>query len=143
MAHKALRELFVKYLFCFVGLWYKWGGDDPSGFDCSGVAVEGLKGVGILSRGKKVDYTAQGLYGKFRYYKVSKPYIGCLAFWFSKDGKRIVHVEPCISSTHTIGASGGGSGTLTEEKAKKHNAFIKLRPIRKDAVFVDPFKAFE
>ena len=32
----------------YIGKFYKWGGDDPSGFDCSGFVIEILKSVGIL-----------------------------------------------------------------------------------------------
>jgi len=42
-----------------------------------------------------------------------------------------------------IGATGGGSATLTEEDAERQNAFCKMRPLgyRKGTpVIIDPFK---
>ena len=45
------RELFVDVLWNYLGTWYSWGGDDPEGFDCSGLVVEGLKSVGMIPRG--------------------------------------------------------------------------------------------
>jgi hypothetical protein len=40
-----------------------------------------------------------------------------------------VHVEIAVNKHLAIGASGGGSKTLTEADAIRHNAFIKMRPI--------------
>lgn len=54
-----------------------------------------------------------------------------------------MHVEMCVDSARALGASGGGSGTVTKEDAIKHNAFIKMRPFKSRANiygFVDPFK---
>jgi len=129
-------ELALKVAWIYVGKFYKWGGDDPSGFDCSGLCVEILKSVGLIPR--KSDYTAQGLFNKFKSKEVLKPVQGCLIFWGNSHG--LTHVEFCIDSEHTIGASGGGSKTLTEADAIKHNAYVKVRPIRKGySKIVNPF----
>ena len=130
-----LRILAINYALYFVGTYYSWGGDDPSGFDCSGYIVEVLKSVGKIAR--KSDYTANQLYTMFP--KVDKPGAGVLAFWYNKKRDRIIHVELCKNNWQTIGASGGGSKTITKQDAIKDNAFIKIRPIRKNAVFADPF----
>lgn len=133
------RELALDYAWRFVGTFYSWGGDDPSGFDCSGFMVEVLKSVGKLPR--RGDWTAAGLYERFESLSVTDPTEGCLVFWHSGD--KIVHVEMCVDSARALGASGGGSGTVTKEDAIKHNAFIKMRPFgsRPNVYgFVDPFK---
>lgn len=134
------REVGLKYIFSYVGNWYKWGGDDPSGFDCSGFAIEYLKSIGKLPR--KYDNTAEGLWQRFKdKYKVSKPKRGCLVFW--GDGKKCVHVEIMITDKFAIGASGGGSKTITPSDAIRDNAFIKVRPIASRAGivgYIDPFK---
>ena len=93
-----------------------------------------LKSEGIIKR--KSDYNSQGLYDLFT--KVNQPRTGVLAFWTNSKGK-INHVEICISEDQTIGASGGGSKTITVEDAIAHNPFIKVRPIRKGALYADPF----
>lgn len=128
----------IRYALRFVGKWYKWGGDDPKGFDCSGLVVELLQAVGIIDRSK--DFTAAMLYDLFpRGY--SKPKAGRLVFYLG-DHEKIVHVEFCVSDKLTIGASGGGRNTLTEADAIRDNAFIKLRPVntaRRIAGYVDPF----
>lgn len=125
----------------FLGLPYRWGGDDPmQGFDCSGFVIEILKSVGLLPRG--VDTTAHGLWQMFSNREVVVPIPGCLVFWYRSDG-RIVHVEYCIDGEFSIGASGGGSATVTVEDAIQRNAYIKVRPFRSRLHikgFVDPFK---
>jgi len=104
------RQLAKRYAFSFLGIPYSWGGDDPSeGFDCSGLIVEVLKGVGLLPLW--IDLTADGLYRRFQDRKVESPYCGCL----------------------------GGRFVKTRADAIKYNAFVKLRPIRTGMVFVDPF----
>ena len=124
----------------FIGTLYKWGGDDPSGFDCSGLAIECLKSVGKLPR--KYDTTAAGLQSRYRNQTVGEARPGCLVFWKNMAG-RITHVEIAISRDLAIGASGGGSKTLTPSDAIRHNAFIKIRPIQSRSgvhSIVDPFK---
>jgi len=127
------REIATMIAVHYIGTFYKWGGDDPSGFDCSGLAIELLKSIGKFPR--KEDRTALGLSNMFT--KVAKPKEGCLVFY----GNPISHVEYCYNENLSIGASGGGPKTLTVKDAIRQNAFIKMRPIRKDKVtcYVDPF----
>ncbi len=136
---KMIRILALSYAFKFIGTYYSWGGDDPSGFDCSGFVIEVLKSVGKVAR--KSDYTANSLYSLFK--PTTKPQAGVLAFWKNKKGDRIIHVEMCINEWQTVGSSGGGSRTKTKEDAIRDNAFIKVRPIRKGALFADPFSLGE
>lgn len=131
----------------YLGHWYKWGGDDPSGFDCSGFALEVMTAVGKLPRG--IDMTAAGMYAHFERERkqcsveraLAQP--GCLVFWGQgTDPVSIHHVEMSVGNGLSIGASGGNSTTLTLADAAAQNAFIKVRPIagRKGAMFaVDPF----
>lgn len=122
----AAKEWFMRYILSLLNTPYLWGGDDPmSGFDCSGMVVEGLKSVGAIELHR--DYTADGLWNKYRQQEVEKPEKGCLVFWFG--GEKAIHVAVCLTSEMCITADRGGSGTLTLEDAKKRNAFIKFRPI--------------
>lgn len=135
------RDFAIAYAKNWLGSWYKWGGDDPSGMDCSGFMIEILKAVGLFPR--KRDATAAGLYTMFKHHAVKHPYRGCLVFWHNSNGK-IIHVEMLVNTELAIGASGGGSSTTTVEAAIKHNAFIKIRPYTSRsgvAGFVDPFKS--
>lgn len=129
-------DVAVRVAWGMLGLPYIWGGDDPvAGFDCSGFVIEVLRSVGILPRAG--DWTADDLYRKWAHNTVVAPAAGCLAFW-RRDG-RMTHVEFCLDSHHTIGASGGGSATTTPDQAIQQNAYIKVRPIRPGAIYVDPF----
>jgi len=119
------KDLMIDIAMRFLGKFYTWGGDDPSGFDCSGLVIECLKSIGFLPR--KGDWTAQGLWNLFQDKKIDYPLGGCLVFWKNNQGK-IIHVEICLDNKLSIGASGGGSTTITLEDAIRQNAFIKIRP---------------
>lgn len=133
----SLKSIANMVAYSFHGTPYVWGGDDPSGFDCSGFIIEVLKSIGVLPRCG--DWTADQLYRRFKHLK-SEPQQGCLVFWGSEEKK--MHVEYCYTEDITIGASGGGSATLTNQDAADQNAYIKFRPIdsRKGRRWiVDPF----
>ena len=135
------KEIMITTAWAYLGRPYRWGGDDPmAGFDCSGFVIECLKSAGLLPR--RGDWTAQGLWERFIDRTVGMPSPGCLVFWDNRAG-RIVHVEICLNGELAIGASGGGSETLTNEDAIKQNAYIKVRPIATRSHvkgFLDPFK---
>lgn len=136
-----LRLCATEYAKHFIGTFYKWGGDDPSGFDCSGFVCEILQSVGKI--GRKEDFNAAALRAKFAAQVVTKPAEGCLVFYAAQAGGPIIHVEYCLNEFQSIGASGGGSTTLTVEDAIKDNAFIKVRTIYSRAhivAFCDPFQ---
>lgn len=131
-------ETATKVAWSYHGTFYTWGGDDPSGFDCSGLVIEILKSVGRLPR--KGDWTAHALLQHFSQDVVPTPTEGCLVFWIVNG--RAIHVEYCLGSWLAIGASGGGSQVKTRASAIQHNAFIKVRPIESRAgqrTFVNPF----
>jgi len=133
-----LRKKAIKYLWHWLGTPYSWSGNDFSGWDCSGLQIEVLQAVGILSHG--FDSTAHDLYLKFIDYKVDRPYAGCLVFWF-RDG-RAVHVEMLIDDSLVIGASGGGSSVKSLKDAIRQNAFVKMRPLKyrgENFKIIDPF----
>jgi hypothetical protein len=137
---KYAREIAVRYAFSFVGLPYRWGGDDPIlGFDCSGFVIEVLTAVGLLPHG--FDSTADGLLRRWREYEVvDGGGAGCVVLWLK--GRKAIHTELMVDPFHTLGASGGGSSTTSDDAAASANAFIKLRPLGyrgRDFVILDPF----
>jgi hypothetical protein len=134
-------EIALEIAWKYHGTWYTWGGDDPSGFDCSGLVIECLKSVGILPRGRQYDWTANGLWHLLSNKRVAYPAAGRLVFWQNDQG-HCIHVELCINETLAIGASGGGPFVRCLDDAIKYNAFIKIRPIesRKGIKgYIDPF----
>lgn len=135
------RDVAVRVAWSFIGRPYIWGGDDPIlGFDCSGFVIEILKSIGILPHSG--DWSAHGLYGMFINKKTTNPTAGCLVFW--ENGGRMTHVEFCLNERLSIGASGGGSATTSEQAAIDQNAYIKVRPFKSRGTsdtrfYVDPF----
>jgi len=123
-----MREIALKIAWSYLGRPYIWGGDDPTGFDCSGFMIEILKSVGKLPRSG--DWTANSLAGRWPISNL--PTGGDLVFWENTRG-HVVHVEMYICNGLAIGASGGGSRTRTIEDAAQQNAFIKIRPIKSRA----------
>lgn len=135
-------ELSLWYISHFIGTWYKWGGDDPKGFDCSGLAIEYLKAGGLLPR--KFDTTADGLWNKSEWKdkKSQKPSRGALVFYYNKNKSKVIHVEIMLNKELAVGASGGGSKTITIENAMRDNAFIKVRKANSRqniAGYINPF----
>jgi len=139
-----IRVAAVQYLQRFLGqpIPYKWGGNDPiEGFDCSGLILEILQSVGLISHG--VDMTADDLYKKYQSNTVEHAHTGCLLFWLNTSG-RATHVEMAVDKYYTVGAAGGNSSTLTRDDAARQDAFIRMRPIEYRGIsklkICDPFK---
>lgn len=111
---------------------YVWGGDDFSGWDCSGLAQELLK-VGGGHPAPQKDFTAQMLYDYFRQpanHMAQEPELGALVFY--GDPTRVEHVAVCLSKRLMIEAGGGGSKVTSVAEAIKANAYVRIRPIRFD-----------
>ena len=123
------RKWFLRVALAYLGTPYVWGGDDPSGFDCSGYVIECLKSAGILKESD--DYTAAGLLRLFQKTVVDLPEEGALLFLLDRKG-RAVHVTICLDECFQIGASGGTARTRDVGAAWRDNAFVKIRPIRFD-----------
>lgn len=123
------RRWFLQTALAYLGTPYRWGGDDPSGFDCSGLVVECLKTAGIIS--ERADYTADGLARLYSDRRISQPRRGALLFTFNPDG-RATHVAVCLDRHFQISASGGTRHTSNPDAAWRDNAYVRIRPIRFD-----------
>lgn len=147
--NKQIGLLAANHIKLWLGIPYKWGGDDFSGFDCSGIIHEVLQAYGVEKRG--FDSTAHDLYLIHKDNKIElqwRSHPGCLVFWFN-NGKAI-HVEMVVEvvSDHifVIGASGGGRDTKTKDKAIERNAYIKQNKINyrgDNYKIVDPFLVYK
>lgn len=135
------RTTFINSCLKFLGLPYKWGGDDPlNGYDCSGLVQDLLAMVGVDPVG---DQTAQALHDALRAKSLTITEnlamldTGAVVF-YGKSITQITHVEMILEERILIGAIGGGSRTLTFSDASAQNAFVKLRPFgyRRDIVSV-------
>lgn len=140
------RQFFLEYAWTFIGVPYTWGGDDPMrGFDCSGYCVECLKSVAKLPY--KGDWTANGIWVLFQHLKVTWPDPGALVFWQSSRSDKMIHIEIVVHRGISLGASGGGSSTLTLADAIEQNAYIRARPFQgrdgRKLFFADPFKDYD
>ncbi|MEW5796610.1 MAG: NlpC/P60 family protein [Candidatus Zixiibacteriota bacterium] len=136
------REWLVTTALAYLGTPYVWGGDDPSGFDCSGLVVECLKSVGLLD---SVDLSADGLLVKFRDYAVAQPARGCLVFLLDRAGKAR-HVGICLDRWHFIEAGGGDNSVADQSAAWKRNAFVRIRPLPNPGsrrIVCDPISALK
>ena len=121
------RKWFLATALAYLGTPYVWGGDDPSGFDCSGFVLECLKSAGVI--GEHEDHTADSLMRKFVEHHVQTPAEGALLFTLDESGKA-THVVICLDNQFQIGASGGTSKTSDIAAAWRNNAYVKIRPIR-------------
>ena len=125
MDNTTARYWFLKVAQSLIHTPYHWSGDDPTGFDCSGLVVECLKSVGRMPAH---DATADDLWRRFHQLEVVYPTSGCLAFWFNAEGEAY-HVAICLDARVCLTADGGGSQTQTLADAIEQNAFVKIRPI--------------
>lgn len=129
-----IRDSAVQYALTWLGHWYKWGGEDPSGFDCSGLTMEIGQAVGAFPRNQRWSAAAQYDFCKRQgalldaTTPASHGLRGGYLLFFYRGGK-IGHVEMTVNSWQSIGAKGGGSMVVDVESAVKHNAFIKIRPV--------------
>jgi cell wall-associated NlpC family hydrolase len=121
------RKWFLYTALSYLGTPYVWGGDDPSGFDCSGFVIECLKSCGLVA--EHDDFSADGLFHEFASQQIETPEEAALLFYVGGGGK-MVHVTICLDRQFQIGASGGTSTTLDRQHAWQENAFVKIRPIR-------------
>ena len=127
-------DLALKVAWSMHGLPYRWGGDDPiSGTDCSGFVSEILRSVGAI--GPKARETTHSLWQNFQDRVVNHSHIepGDILLFSSNDGvSGINHTGIAIGNGAMIEAGGGDSSTTSDDQASKQNAFVRVRPIRKN-----------
>jgi len=122
---EAARHWLVTTALTHLGTPYRWGGDDPSGFDCSGLVLECLASVGLAGA---EDLSANGLYHRFEKYTVSDPGHGYLVFSLDA-GVHARHVGICLDQWHMISAGGGDREIVTAAEAWRRNAYVRIRPV--------------
>lgn len=133
-------DLLKAYALSFVGVPYRYGGENPmSGLDCSGLVQHLLASCGMDPPG---DQTAQGLY---HYFSVNGSFnlwgCGALAF-FGTAATKVVHVGMCLDNYRMIEAGGGDASITTLAQATSANAFVRIRPIKYRSDFLCVIKPF-
>ncbi|MFH1686420.1 MAG: NlpC/P60 family protein [bacterium] len=134
------KHWFIETALSYLGTPYVWGGDDPSGFDCSGFVNECLKTVGLIA--EREDFTAAGIVERFRSDVLQEPERAALACWLNAAGA-VHHVGICLDKYFCIAASGGSAVTVDSAAAWRQNAYVRIRPIRyrpERVTILDPFK---
>jgi len=101
-----------------------------TGWDCSGLVVEVLKAIGLVSG--QFDASAHTLYMMTKEGGTLRPVPHALAFYGKNNS--VTHVGYCISPTHMVESGSGDSKTVNLDMAIKQQAFVRIRPIfgRKD-----------
>ena len=113
-----LRAELVSTVRRFVGVPYRWGGEDRNnGFDCSGLTMVSYRLNGLnLPRNSRAQFHAG------RYIAKDNLQPGDLVFFATKGGKRVTHVGMYIGSGKFIHAPRTGK---TVRVAKLSNRFFK------------------
>jgi cell wall-associated NlpC family hydrolase len=125
-------QIMLEYASYFLLIPYRWGGSHPSiGYDCSGFIQEILASVGLDPKG---DQTAQMLYSELKQGPWKEGLQPGSILFFGAGPYQITHVAIALDNYHMIEAGGGNSKTKDIATAATQNAFIRIRPIRKDLV---------
>lgn len=121
------RGVLLDAMLAQLGKPYRWGGNGPDNFDCSGYVGYIWRQLGI----RDGDYTADAMYDNLRLGKwpgqkvaVEEADLGDLVFFGS--GTNAGHVVFALSPGHVIGATGGGVSTTTYIKAKQQGASVRI-----------------
>jgi cell wall-associated NlpC family hydrolase len=133
---KIKTEMAINYARQFIGVPYKWGGNNPmEGFDCSGFIQWVLHSVGLLN----ADRAAYELYGYFirNGQVLEKPEPGAILF-YGEAMTAISHIALAVNDIQIIEAGGGGRSTLTLDDCKKSGACVRERlyDYRKDLLAI-------
>ena len=134
------KEIALDYISSFIGVPYKWGGDDFDSMDCSGIVNEYLKCLGIIV--EQQDFRALEIWKLLKDRRVKSPERGNLVFYWKTTFENITHVEILLNNELYIGAMGGGPSIINREKAMEKNAFVKVRKFINKvniAGYVNPF----
>jgi cell wall-associated NlpC family hydrolase len=115
-----------EYACKFIGKPYKWGGNGPDAFDCSGYISEVLRSKGIID---ERDYSSQMLYNKLINHHHTSGLGAEAILFFGKNTQEIIHVALALNHDQLVEAAGEG-------RVDTDNGSVRVRKIhyRKDLV---------
>lgn len=126
----------------YMGVPYKWGGQDYRGMDCSGLVVRTLTDIGVLKEGQ--DYTAQGLYNYCKTLPGSSSSIFCDSLlFFGRNRDEITHVAISLGRIQGVqlmleaGGAGRDSLGMDRETLLRRNARVRISAVNKRNDFVE------
>lgn len=135
-----IKSLLFLTAFQYIGVPYRWGGDNFDGLDCSGLVVKVFQDLGILKQGE--DYSAQGLYNWCKTQHGVQSSIACDSLLFFGRDRDITHVAISLGEHDgiTLMLEAGGAGresiSQTRETLIRRDARVRIKPIsnRKDFI---------
>lgn len=104
---------------------YRWGGDGPERFDCSGLVLYGATQFGARDFTKSWNCDRMWRAPEWRKLEMHQLEPGDLVFYGSPE--RATHVMVWAGDGSVIGASGGDSGTTDDMVARVRNAYVKRK----------------
>lgn len=120
-----------RFALAIIGTPYIWGGHNPDGYDCSGLACTLLGAGGIVRIGD--IRTAQQIFDFLGPISKASREAGSFAF-YGASRQSIKHVAYCLNDTWCIEAYGDGS-CKTRADAMKYGsgtgAYVRLSQIRR------------
>ncbi len=123
--------MLYEYALRFVGVPYRWGGQNPLvGFDCSGLVRHLLHSQGVSTDSPG---TAQALHTQFQTLPCPRPTLGALVFYCDAHGV-VDHVALCLTEHLQLEAAGGDHTTTSLQRAIEQDAFVRVTPIRSNHV---------
>ena len=109
-----LREELVRTARRFIGVPYKWGGENARGFDCSGLTMVSYRLNGLnLPRNSRSQFKS----GRWVPKKELRP--GDLVFFATRGGKRVTHVGMYIGDDLFIHAPRTGQKVRIEKLSQR------------------------
>lgn len=126
----------------YLGVEYRWGGNNRDGLDCSGFVLKVLHDVGYTLP----DMTAQGLYNHcLKRDGISSKECDALLF-FGRNTQNISHVAISLGEIDGVplmieaGGAGQESKTMSREDLLRIDAAVRIKPISNRSDLVAGFK---